>query len=143
MLYSRTAGQMEDMVDSFEKTLMLLSPVKEGMGLSVLDRTCGDDDGGDLFYSELAALQAKEEAQAQATRGGASERCSSLSIGEVRYGSEAQQVLGGVITKDTQYATARDNCWESIRLEFWTKKHYLHDHFYTEIYSRTHRAWTC
>lgn len=77
---------MEDMVDNFEKTLMLISPVKEGLGLSVLDRSCGDDDRGDLFFSELAALQAKTEAEEAR---GASECRGSLSIGEVRYSSAA------------------------------------------------------
>lgn len=68
-------------MDDFEKTLMLISPVKEGLGQSVLDRSCRDDDRGDLFYAELAALQAKKEAKA--ARGG-SGCSSSLSIGEVR-----------------------------------------------------------
>ena len=69
------------MVNNFERTLTFLSPVKEGLGQSVLDRSCRNDDRGDLFFAELAALQAKKEAE-EATRG-ASGRCSSLSIGEV------------------------------------------------------------
>ena len=81
---------MGDMVDNFEKTLMLVSPVKEGLGLSVLDRSCGDDDRGDIFFSELAALQAKKEAEAAR---GASGCCGSLSIGEVRH-SRAAAALG-------------------------------------------------
>lgn len=77
------------MVDNFEKTLMLISPVKEGLGLSVLDRSCGDDDRGNLYFSELAALQAKKAKKAKKEAAAAARVApgcsSSLSVGEVRY----------------------------------------------------------
>ncbi|CAM9822166.1 unnamed protein product, partial [Scytosiphon promiscuus] len=55
--------KMEDMFDNLEKTLSFVSPVKDGLGVSTLDRTLGSDNSGELFFRELASLEAKKRAK--------------------------------------------------------------------------------
>lgn len=71
---------MEDMYDSLEKTLSFVSPVKDGLGVSALDRTLGCDNSGELFFQELASLEAKKRAKAAGDSGRA---CGIKNIREV------------------------------------------------------------
>lgn len=75
--------QMQDMLDNLEKTLTFVSPVKDGLGVSTLDRTLLCDNRGELFFKELAALEAKEKTKAARVASGT---CSLEPIGEVRSG---------------------------------------------------------
>lgn len=72
---------MEDMLDNLEKTLTFISPVKDGLGVSTLDRTLRDDRRRDQFYAELAALKAQKVAAAARVASGS---CDVRPIGEVR-----------------------------------------------------------
>ena len=71
---------MHEMLDNLEKTMTFVSPVKDGLGVSTLDRTLLCDNRGDLFVKELAALEAAEKAKAARV---ASETCGLEPIGEV------------------------------------------------------------
>lgn len=71
---------MQDMRDNLEKALTFLSPVKDGVGMSALDRTFRCDNSGELFFKELAALKAQAEAKAA---GICFRACSLQPIGEV------------------------------------------------------------
>lgn len=77
----RFGKKMEELRDDLERTLTSISPVKEGTGVSILDRTLRSDNSGELFFKELASLEAKDKAKAA---GVASGGCGSLyPIGEV------------------------------------------------------------
>lgn len=61
---------MEEILDNFDKTLTLISPIKDGLGASAFDRTLRDDNRSELFFAELAALRAQKElAEARAATG--------------------------------------------------------------------------
>lgn len=72
---------MEELRDDLERTLTSISPVKEGTGESILDRTLRSDNSGELFFKELASLEAKDRTK---VAGVASGGCvSQYPIGEV------------------------------------------------------------
>ncbi|CAN0576467.1 unnamed protein product, partial [Ectocarpus sp. 12 AP-2014] len=72
---------MEELRDDLERTLTSVSPVKEGTGESILDRTLRSDNSGELFFKELASLEAKDRAK---VAGVASGGCvSQYPIGEI------------------------------------------------------------
>ncbi|CBN75988.1 hypothetical protein Esi_0264_0020 [Ectocarpus siliculosus] len=72
--------KMEELRDDLERTLTSISPVKEGMGESILDRTLRSDNSGELFFKELASLEAKDRAKVAGVTSG----CVSLyPIGEI------------------------------------------------------------
>lgn len=73
------------MLDDLEKTLTLVSPVKDGLGASALDRTLRDDHRGELFFKELAKIKADRKAINDAARV-AKTPCGLQPIGEVRCG---------------------------------------------------------
>ncbi|CAB1117971.1 unnamed protein product [Ectocarpus sp. CCAP 1310/34] len=51
---------MEELRDDLERTLTSISPIKEGTSESILDRTLRSDNSGELFFKELASLEAKD-----------------------------------------------------------------------------------
>ncbi|CAM9838969.1 unnamed protein product, partial [Ectocarpus sp. 8 AP-2014] len=72
--------KMEELRDDLERTLTSISPVKEGTSESILDRTLRSDNSGELFFKELASLEAKDRAKAAGVTSG----CVSLyPIGEI------------------------------------------------------------
>lgn len=71
---------MKEMLDSLERALTFASPVKDGLGVSTLDRTLLCDNRGELYFKELAALEAEQKAKAARTASGT---CSLRPIGEV------------------------------------------------------------
>lgn len=71
---------MQEMLDNLEKTLSFVSPVKDGLGVSALDRTLLCDNRGELFFKELAALEAEQKAKAARAASGT---CILEPIGEV------------------------------------------------------------
>ncbi len=72
--------QMREMLDNLETALTFASPVKDGLGVSTLDRTLLCDNRGELYFKELAALEAEEKARAARVASGV---CSLRPIGEV------------------------------------------------------------
>lgn len=85
---------MQEMLDNLEKTMTFVSPVKDGLGVSSLDRTLLCDNRGELFVKELAALEATEKAKAARVASGT---CSLEPIGEVgRLSLRAVQRLVGL-----------------------------------------------
>jgi len=72
---------MQEMLDSLERSLTFASPVKDGLGVSTLDRTLLCDNRGELYFKELAALEAEEKAKAARVASGF---CSLRPVGEVR-----------------------------------------------------------
>lgn len=73
--------QVRDMRDDFERTLTSVSPLKEGLGESPLDRILPDDQRGRMFFEELARLQAEKVASDERK---ASRTCVLRPMGEVR-----------------------------------------------------------
>lgn len=63
--------------------MTFVSPVKDGLGVSPLDRTLRDDTRTDLLYTELAALEAQNKATAARS---ASRSCDLRPIAEVSCG---------------------------------------------------------
>lgn len=85
---------MQEMLDNLEKTMTFVSPVKDGLGVSSLDRTLLCDNRAELFVKELAALEAAEKAKAARVASGT---CSLEPIGEVgRLSLRAVQRLVGL-----------------------------------------------
>lgn len=60
--------------------MTFVSPVKDGLGVSTLDRTLLCDNRGELFVKELAALEAAEKAKVARVASGT---CGLEPIGEV------------------------------------------------------------
>lgn len=77
---------MHVMLDNLEKTMTFVSPVKDGLGVSTLDRTLLCDNRVELFLKKLAALEVEEKAKAARDAPGT---CSLEPIGEVRVGCTA------------------------------------------------------
>ncbi|CAN0464621.1 unnamed protein product [Ectocarpus sp. 12 AP-2014] len=72
---------MEELRDDLERTLTSISPVKEGTGESILDRTLRSDNSGELFFEELASLEAKDRTKVAGVASGG--RVSQYPIGEI------------------------------------------------------------
>lgn len=72
--------QMQEMLDSLETALTFASPVKDGLGVSTLDRTLLCDNRAELYFKELAAQEAEERVKAARVASGI---CSLRPIGEV------------------------------------------------------------
>eukprot|EP00903_Cladosiphon_okamuranus_P016562 g15279.t1 len=72
--------KMQEKLDNLEKTMTFMSPVKDGLGVSTLDRTLLCDNRGELFVKELAALEAAEKAKAARVASGP---CGLEPIGEI------------------------------------------------------------
>lgn len=89
---STSRFQVEDVLDDLEKTLTFVSPVKDGLGASALDRTLRDDHRGEVFFKELAKIEADRKAINDAARA-AKTLCGLSPIGEVRCGA-VQCVMG-------------------------------------------------
>lgn len=85
--------QMQDMLDNLERALTFVSPVKGGLGMSALDRTLRCDNRGELFFKELAALEAEEKAKAGRV---GSKICSLQPVGEVGLMSKSARILQGM-----------------------------------------------
>lgn len=77
---NRPIRQMKAMLDNLEKSLTFVSPVKDGLGVSTLDRTLLCDNRGELFFRKLAALEAEKKSKAARDASGT---CNLEPIGEV------------------------------------------------------------
>lgn len=78
--------QVEDALDTLEKALTCLSPVKDGLGSGPLDHVHRDDQGVDMFLKNMAHLKAQERARESSSPGGGDQLAP---IGEARCSRKA------------------------------------------------------
>lgn len=58
-------SQLQNALDDLDNALTDISPVKDAVGFSVLDRTLLRDDRGRMFQDEIARLKAEKERSCQ------------------------------------------------------------------------------